>query len=290
MRVRSKDIATGGTVIADEWFSKQDKPPKVEKTIAFQTSLNKCGDARSIDALLTDNIHIYSFRPFLISNVLLWKDLLQSYARVGGGGTRLRKEIISAYGDADTIGFAMAHAPKDLNPTLSQFVSFCWYYPDNDMCTRGNSHIYMNQYPGKNSEGIQNNVSSELLQAVSEMLNIPETEAAKEIVFYVYAILCSQVYLDEFEGALFTVNQSDKRARVPFIKDSDKFLAISALGKKIAELEKCDFKPKNILGFDYEGLSGQIPRDFHLNNSAHPFNEEEELLILSDGRTEIKIP
>lgn len=104
-----------------------------------------------MDQTLADNIKPYSFRPFFTSNVLLWKELLVKYSHIGGGGTRLRPEIISAYSHKDTIGFAMAHAPKDLNPALSQFVSFCWYHPDNDMCTRGNSHIYVNQYPDKRS-------------------------------------------------------------------------------------------------------------------------------------------
>lgn len=290
LKRRSKDIATGGSVSADEWFSKQDRPPKTEKTTAFQTALKECGDAYSIDALLTENITAYSFRPFLTSNVLLWKELLQSYTKVGGGGTRLRKEIIAAYENTNTIGFAMAHAPKDLNPTLSQFVSFCWYYPDNDMCTRGNSHIYMNQYLDKNSGIIQNNVDLELLHAISVMLNVSENESAKEMVYYTYAVLCSQVYLDEFEGALFTVNQSDKRARIPIVNDANIFIKIAEIGKRIAELEKKDYKPDNILGFDYDALSDEIPKNFHLKNSVHPFNEEEELLILSDGNTEIKIP
>lgn len=290
LKRRSKDIAAGGAIIADEWFSKQDRPPKSDKTTAFQTALNKCGNAHSIDALLTENIKTYSFRPFLTSNVLLWKDLLQSYAKVGGGGTRLRKEIIAAYGSENTIGFAMAHAPKDLNPTLSQFVSFCWYLPDNDMCTRGNSHIYMNQYPDKNSGTLQNNINRELILEISDMLNISEYEVARKMVFYTYAILCSQVYLDEFEGALFTVNQSDKRARIPIVRNSEVFLSIVEVGKRIAELEKHNFKPNNILGLDYIDLSEQVPRDFHLKNSVHPFDEEKELLILTDGHTEIRIP
>ena len=64
--------------------------------------------------------------------------------------------------------------------------------------------------------------------------------------FYIYAVLCSQVYLDEFEGALFTVNQSDKRARVPVVADKDIFLKIARIGEKIAELEKVDYVPENI--------------------------------------------
>lgn len=289
LKRRSKDIASGGFEAGHSWFANQDRPPKEEKVEAFQTALNACGNMQLIDQLLTSNIHTYSFRPYLTSKVLLWTDLLQRYAKIGGGGTRLRPELIKAYSDESTIGFAMAHAPKDLNPTLSQFVSFCWYYPDNDMCTRGNSHIYMNQYPTRTGDGMENNINQELMTAVLNEIGLNEQETAREIVFYVYAILCSQVYLDEFEGALFTVNQSDKRARVPFVKNREKFLKISQIGKKIAELEKIDYTPDNVLDYDYETLMDQVPAGFHLANLVHPFDEERELLILSDGEVKIAV-
>lgn len=289
LKRRSRDIANGGVSAGQAWFINQDKPPKEEKINAFQSSLTECGNAKSLDELLTNNIHKYSFRPFLTSNILLWTDLLQKYSRIGGGGTRLRPEIIKAYSDENTIGFAMAHAPKDLNPTLSQFVSFCWYYPDNDMCTRGNSHIYMNQYPRKRENGMVNNINAELLNALEKIVGINKSDLAKEIVFYTYAILCSQEYLDEFEGALFTVNQSDKRARVPIVNDQAMFLNIAKVGKKIAELEKADYIPQNVLGYDYEELMNKVPSGFHLSNSSRPFDEENELLILTNGDIQISI-
>lgn len=288
LKRRSKEIASGGVANARAWFAHQDRPPKDEKIVAFQTALTGCGNAQSIDSMLNQNICKYSFRPFMLSNVLLWKELLQRYSRIGGGGTRLRPEIIRAYSDANTIGFAMAHAPKDLNPTLSQFVSFCWYYPDNDMCTRGNSHIYMNQYP-QGDTAMQTNISGALLSRLIESLGTDVDDASKKVVFYTYAILCSQVYLDEFEGALFTVNQSDKRARVPIVSDAPLFLQLAELGEKVAALEKDDYIPENVLHFDYESITSSIPARFHLSNSAHPFDEENEQLILSDGHTEIRI-
>lgn len=182
----------------------------------------------------------------------------------------------------------MARAPKDLNPTLSQFVSFCWYYPDNDMCTRGNSHIYMNQYPDRQS-GISTNIAADVLNAVVSMIGTSGDTAVKEIVFYVYAVMCSQVYLDEFEGALFTVNQSDKRARVPIVADKELFIRIAEMGKRIAELEKRDYKPDNMLGFDYEVLISSVPAGFQLKNATHPFDAENELLLLTDGSMTIEV-
>lgn len=289
LKRRSKDIASSGIEAGEPWFSNQDKPPRKEKLNTFYKALCECGDLQSIDQLLTENIHIYSFRPFLKSNVLLWTELLQKYARIDGGGTRLRPELIKAYSNDNTIGFAMAHAPKDLNPTLSQFVSFCWYYPDNDMCTRGNSHIYMNQYPTRGSDGFEPNINMSLLESVSIMLGKNKRETARSFVFYVYAILCSQVYLDEFEGALFTVNQSDKRARVPIVKDKETFDKIVEYGIRLAELEKIDYEPENILGYDYDSLIEKIPSGFKLSNSIHPFDEENESLVLTDGRDKIKV-
>ena len=116
-----------------------------------------------------------------------------------------------------------------------------------------------------------------------------EIEAAKEIVFYVYAVMCSQVYLDDFEGALFTLNQSDKRARVPVVSVRDTFLEIAGIGRSIAELEKVDFEPENILGFDYETLMKSVPVGFQLKNVTHPFDSDNEVLLLSDGVKTIEI-
>lgn len=288
LKRRSREIASNGVSESRVWFSKQDRPPKEEKIVAFQNVLNDCGNKRGMDQLLTENIHSYSFRPFFTSNVLLWKELLKKYSHIGGGGTRLRPEIIKAYSEQNTVGFAMAHAPKDLNPTLSQFVSFCWYYPDNDMCSRGNSHIYMNQYPNTHG-GMSINIAPEVLNAVVAVTGLSEEIAAREIVFYVYAVMCSQVYLDNFEGALFTLNQSDKRARVPIVADKNIFLKIVKMGKKIADLEKSDFMPENILGFNYDSLMQAIPVGFRLKNVPHPFDAENELLLLTDGNKTIEV-
>lgn len=287
LKRRCREIATTGTENMRSWFSGQDKPPKEDKLLAFHDALNACGDARTMDRLLSENITTYSFRPYMLSNVLLWKDLLQQYARIGGGGTRLRPELIKAYSDSETIGFAMSHAPKDLNPTLSQFVSFCWYYPDNDMCTRGNSHVYMNQYPC--GAGMTNNINQALLNNLTRVLDKNPQEVAKDLVFYVYAILCSQVYLDEFEGALFTVHQTDKRARVPITGDKEIFLRVATLGRSLAELEKADYAPENHLGFDYESIEQSVPNGFRLVNSSNPFDEENNELIITDGNINIRI-
>lgn len=133
------------------------------------------------------------------------------------------------------------------------------------------------------------NITPKIIDAVLSMTGMTETEAAKEIVFYVFAVMCSQVYLDDFEGALFTVNQSDKRARVPIVSDKDTFFKIAGIGRSIAELEKVDFKPENILNFDYESLMQSIPTGFKLKNVTHPFDPDKELLLLTDGTKTVEI-
>ena len=40
---------------------------------------------------------------------------------------------------------------------------------------------------------------------------------------YTYAVMCSQVYLEKFRGVLYTPNQSDARARIPFVPDRQTF-------------------------------------------------------------------
>lgn len=289
LKRRSKTIATGGYEASKVWFEKQQRPPQKEKVDAFQTALVSCGNAQDIDAMLETSIKEYAFRPYFTSSVLLWEDLLKSYAQIGGGGTRLRPEIIRTYELGDTIGFAMAHAPKDLNPTLSQFASFCWYYPDNDMCTRGNSHIYMNQYKKNENDEVSVNVDDELIEDLVELLDIDEYAVAKDVVFYSYAILCSQVYLDEFEGALFRVNQSDMRARIPIVNNKDVFEDVVHLGMDLAELEKKDYSPENILGYDYDFLKSKVPSGFKLKNSKQPFDEERETIKLTDGERTIEV-
>lgn len=290
LRRRSKDIADAGSVDAMPWFARQDKPPQLEKVEAFEKALKQEGDIAAITRLLKQQIRPYCLRPFLYSNVLLWEKVLNSYSRIGGGGTRLRPEIVESYKDRATFGFAMAHAPKDLNPSLTQFASFCWMLPDNDMCTRGNSHVYLNQFFNKKTKKIESNVDDELVTNIAAMLKCKSEDALKQIIFYVYAVLCSQVYLDEFEGALFTTNQSDKRARIPFVADKKIFVKIAELGCELANLEKPDYVAPNVLKIDVNGIVSKLPSDFHLNSGASKFDEEDETLVLSDGTKQLRIP
>lgn len=256
LKRRSKDIAQRGMPASDEWLGAQDKPPVEVKAVAFANALNECGNTNAIDAILNQNIVDYAFRPFVTLKAFLWQDLLQKFSHVGGGGTRRRPEISKAFSEEGTVGFALSHSPKDQKDSLKQFTSFCWYYPDNDLCRRGNSFVYLNRYPsGQRGQGdLKSNINDNLCAQISTMLSVFTDFASTEMVFYTFAILCPQVYLDEFEGALFTVNRADMRPRIPIVQDAEVFQLIS------------------------------------WSRAIQPFDEENETITLTDGQTRITIP
>lgn len=292
LKRRSKEIANDGIDKANEWIGGQDKKVVDDKIIAFQNALRTCSSGQQLEDILNENIIPCSFRPFVNSNALLWKRIFEYQAGVGGGGARIRPEIKAVYSikDTTTVGFSLAHAPKDLDESLGQFASFCWYFPDNDLSRRGNGHIYLNQYirDTKTNE-VVTNINSNLLSKLNHMTGISPKELARKMVFYSYAIFCSQVYLEEFYGALFVVNQSESRARIPIVNDSDIFNKIAEIGERLAELEKNETNVDNILNLDYEGLLSQITPNFHLEHSKSasksPYDEENELFLLRDELT-----
>lgn len=294
LKRRSKDIAARGITAAREWVGDQDKPIVDGKIIAFQNALCTV-NTRDLNGILNDKICRYSYRPFVSSNALLWQTVFDFQVGVEGGGARIRPEIRAVYDLPDTVGFALAHAPKDLSESLGQFTSFCWYFPDCDLCKRGNSHIYLNQYiRDTNTNEVVNNIHSFVLNHLNNMLGISSSESAKKMVFYAYAIFCSQVYLEEFYGALYVVNQSDNRARIPVVDNAEAFLRITHLGERLADLEKSDCTVNNVLRFDYDQLLDQIGQnDFlleHSRSSARsPYDEENEQLILRDVSSEREI-
>lgn len=288
LKRRSKEIAANPSA-AQGWFAGQSPRPSQEKLEEFCQSMKSVGNVAEVEKMLQENILNYSFRPYLNSSVLLWEDVLRHYSKIGGGGTRLRPEIYFSYQQSENFGFAMAHAPKDQKSSLTQFVSFCWNYPDNDMCRRGNSHIYMAHYPQKKKGKyvMKNNIDPELLDSLSQKFSGVK-DVSKSLLFYVYAFLCSQLYLDTFEGALFMVNRSDKRARVPIVKDEAMFAKLSRLGEQLATYEKDDFIPDNILGLNYDEIIKGIPERFKL--IKYELNEVKETVTLIGENHSICIP
>ena len=290
LKRRSREIANDGIAKAREWIGGQDKPVVDSKIIAFQDALNSFANRQELEDVLDEDIVPCSFRPFVNSNALLKETIFEYQAGVGGGGARIRPEIKAVYELEDTVGFSLAHAPKDLDESLGQFTSFCWYFPDNDLSRRGNGHIYLNQYiRDPQSHEVSINVHPVLVQHLSQATGLSAWECATKTVFYSYAIFCSQVYLEEFYGALFVVNQSESRARIPIVEDSEAFLAIAELGERLALLEKNDYQVENVLEYDYDHLLAQLPAGFHLEHSRsaarNPYDENNEQFIIRDETT-----
>ncbi len=287
LKRRSREIAAEGVEKAKQWIGGQDKAVVDSKIIAFQNALNTCPSRQALDAVLNDNIRPCSFRPFVNTNALLWGTIFDFQAGVGGGGARVRPEIKAVYDLPDTVGFSLAHAPKDLDESLGQFTSFCWYFPDNDLSRRGNGHIYLNQYIRDPRSGIAvNNIHSTLIERLTASTGLSSGDIAKKMVFYAYAVFCSQVYLEEFYGALFVVNQSESRARIPIVDNPDVFIHLAELGERLAALEKNNAEVENVLGLDYDNLLSQIIPGFHLEHSRsaarNPYDEENEEFIVRD--------
>jgi hypothetical protein len=293
LKRRSKEIMQHGMQASERWLGSQDKPPQEADVQAFANALNELPNLQAVDAILDQNIVDYAFRPFMPMKAFLWQDLLHRFSRVGGGGTRRRPEINKAFSNETTIGFALSHSPKDQKDSLKQFASFCWYHPDNDLCRRGNSFIYLNQYPANRyGDALICNINDQLTERLSEILGINGAPLSTAVVYYVFATLCSQVYLDEFEGALFTVNRSDLRPRIPIVDNADIFIQLADLGRSVAMLEKRDYIPRNLARYDYDAIKKQVPPNFNLawTRAIQPFDEENETISLTDGRTLITIP
>ena len=290
LKRRSREIASEGIQKAKEWIDGQDKTVVDSKISAFQTALQTCPTRQALEEMLNENIRPCSFRPFVNSNALLWQTVFDHQAGVGGGGARVRPEIKAVYDLPNTVGFSLAHAPKDLDESLGQFTSFCWYFPDNDLSRRGNGHIYLNQYirdPSTNDAII--NIHGTLIDRYTTLTGLSIPECATKMVFYAYAVFCSQVYLEEFYGALFVVNQSESRARIPMVDDADSFLRLAELGEKLALLEKNDAEVDNVLRLDYDDLLNQLGTGFRLEHSRsaakNPFDEENEEFLVRDETT-----
>lgn len=264
------------------WFEGQTKGPKIDKLSAISNIINSL--KISGVTYSEDKIKDYTFRPFVNMKIVLWEQLLKRLSREAGGGTRSRPEIINTFNTNGCFGIAIAHSPKDQCSELKTFTSFCWTYPDNDLVRRGNAYIYCNKFPGydQNETLPTNNINNNLLDTISAKLEVEKIIAADMIVYYTYAVLSSQHYLDTFEGALFTVNSEETRIRVPITSNTEAFKKLSALGNEAAELQK----PGRVASQDklndyYSSLIlVKSERGFKLKKAK--YNNENETLCLYD--------
>lgn len=276
------NLTIGLDKIRERWFTQQSRPPSDEKlSEKVRAKIAQIQSDRT-------SIKCYSYRPFTTVWALISEPLLRELASVGGGGTRYRPEVLSAFSNSATIGIAVAPAPKDLGDKLHRFVSFCWNLPDNDLCSRGNAHVFCNFFPEyKEAKSVWNpqpvgNISAMLLKELNANFQV----TTDEIVYYVYAILCSDAFLEKFEGALFHVAGAGQRPRIPIAKERDSFVSISSKGKKLAELEKEETTIS--LNVEFENFITLFVRPFPLTD-YHIDDDLERLELISEGTSIISI-
>lgn len=229
------DLAKSYIDVKEKWFSGQRKLPSESKLTADVR--RRLGKAARRD----DSYRRYAFRPFLPMHLLLDNELLRLMAMLGGGGTRLRPEVVAAYNQPETVGIAIAPSPIDIGQDLHRFATFCWDMPDNDLCSRGNSHVFCSHFPENKPAGrrtwdptSKNNINEALLVAIQGVR--PDT-TPREVVFYVYAVLCSNALLEAFADAYFTASATENIPRIPIVRDPDAIAKLIALGQEIAEIE-----------------------------------------------------
>jgi hypothetical protein len=228
--------------LKERWFSGQRKPPSDGKfSEAVRREFQKLNNSSDGFPMRT-----YSYRPLLNLPAMIAKPVLKELSGIGGGGTRLRPEVFSAFDAPEPIGIAVAPAPKDIGRKLHRFASFCWHLPDNDLCKRGNASILSPLFPQYKTQSASwdstpvGNIHEGLIRHFEPVGEAMEEDADRAVVYYVYGMLCSQAYLDEFQGALFSVADKDNPPRVPISANSDVCRRIAEKGKTLALLEKTE--------------------------------------------------
>lgn len=266
---RSNELSTTTTpdqLLIDKWFSGQQKKPKPEKMTTAVKSALKNAAKNNLTAT-------YLFRPFVCGSVLLSEKLFEALAQAEGGGLRSRPEVRAAFGGG-AIGIAVSPAPRDLGKTLTRFSCFAWHLPDNDIAARGNAMIYADAYPDPkqpNKSVLESNVSEPVLNLFSYHLN--PSQAA---LFYAYAVMSSQPYLDAFEGVLYVTSNPSSPHRVPIASEEAIRSKLVEFGERLAKCEKDGFISDDTYGICLiwpEGMSGCKLKTFS-------YNEEDSCLIL----------
>jgi hypothetical protein len=277
---RCRDVGQASTDLPEvlgKWFKGQKKPPSQNKiTDSVRHALKESCKTSS-------HVSRYAFRPFLTVYAVLSEKVFYELSRQKNSGTRMRPEIKAAYDDRKTIGIAVAPATRDIGETLHRFSSFCWDLPDNELCTRGNAHVFCNQFPEYKKASWdpkpKDNIHSGLSETLAKSLGLKKDEARDLLVYYAYAVLCSESYMEKFSSQLFTVAKSSNRLRIPMTADRRLFRKIADKGRELADLEN----PDN--DFISPGMKGQaelFPGPFRLNAFKLSVSDG-AISLISDG-------
>lgn len=247
--------------IKERWYSGQAKPPSEGK-------LNSA--VREALYSASRNIVQYSYRPFLHAFVIDDQSLLTALGDTPGGGMRFRPEVKAAFSDAAVFGFAVAPAPAEISRNISKFCSFCWNMPDNDLSTRGNAHIFCNKFPEYKRKStwdssLQNNVHPAILAKIQDILEIDIETAQDDMIFYVYAVLSSPLFLETFSAKLHSL--AGRTPAIPITSNAKLFNNVVEIGKRLASLERSDYV---FVESDMETISnitwGDRPANFEISS------------------------
>lgn len=257
-----RSTANGLVQLLNRWFLGQIKPPKPEKLTG--EVLASIPEQR----VLTSKIFKYSFRPFLQLNAFIDENVFKVLAHTAGGGARLRPEIMAtATSQGYFRGISVAPAPSELGESLKPFASFCWGIPDNDLCSRGNSKILTTFFPKYKSRNDWDstpllNLGKNILDKLNETYNLlSQEEIIAGMEFYIFGILRSTWYLQNFAGKLYGV-AGEAIPPIFFPVSSEVFCLISDLGKRIAEIEA----PEGRVDLDGIGQISQTKDTFQFSS------------------------
>ena len=273
--------------IFDDYFRHQVKVANGNQLNAFRAEVLRLewgSNTKRSD--IESSIKTYDFRPFVSSNVIIHDALFAAQHRIKNAGMRERPELIKLFSNQSALGISIAPCPEHLAEHIDQFVSFCWNYPDNDKCRRGNGHVFSNQYFNYETGELHDNVNSFLLTKMSEVWGpVPSSVACNYVLFYTYAILCSSVYLSTFKGGF-----GGESPRIPFVRNAFIARRLRRLGKLLASLENFEITCRNRLGIDYSMLCTQIGCTSFRLSSVRYDKDKSIVSLVSDTNLTIDVP
>ena len=222
----------GLSALVDQWFNGQQKPPRLCKlTSEVRTAL---GEAVTEPE---NNISRYSYRPFVDGFAIVDDGVFEALKSTPGNGTRPRPELRTAF-ERGAAGMALTPATVDVDDGLFRFVTFAWNLPDNDLVSRGSSRVYCDIYPEVATD--PDTMSSNMTEDISILFGGVDHEH-RAALYYVYAVMNCDAYLDTFEGALYRESDTATPPRVPIFADADLRRKIADMGRMIALCECVDF-------------------------------------------------